>query len=64
MESTIVDCLMQGYSLSDTADYLGHVRQAVSVMFDRAVEKIVARNNQNWEDCYSNRPISQMGWTK
>ena len=49
---------MQGYGLSDIADYLGHARQNTSVMLDRAVAKIVEQNNRSWEECYSDRPAS------
>lgn len=58
-ESKIVDFLMQGYSLGDIADYLGHARQASDTMLNRAVEKIVARNNQRWDLCYGDKPLSQ-----
>ena len=48
---------MQGYGLSDIADYLGHSRQATDILFDRAIDKMVAYNNQRWNECYSDRPF-------
>lgn len=65
MEKAIVGYLMQGYGISDVADYLGHARQTTDTMFDRAVEKIVARNNQSWRDCYEDRPMAEFNrWRK
>lgn len=58
-EAKIVDFLMQGYGLSDIADYLGHARQTSDTMLERAVEKIVAANNQRWDECYGEKPLSQ-----
>ena len=58
-ERKIVDFLMHGYGLSDIADYLGHTRQSAGVMLDRAIEKMVAYNNQRWSECYSEMPISR-----
>lgn len=55
----VVDFLMQGYGLSDIADYLGHARQTSDTIFDRAVEKIVQQNNRRWEECYGDKPLSQ-----
>ncbi len=59
MEGQIVALLMEGYSLSDIADHFGHARQTAGVMFDRAVEKIVAANNTAWEAVYSDRKYSE-----
>ncbi len=65
MEKAIVTFLMQGYGVSDVADYLGHARQTTDTMFDRAVEKIVARNNQLWTECYADRPMAEFSrWRK
>ena len=58
-ERRIVDYLMQGYGISDIADVLGHARQTASILFDRAVEKIIARNNQVWDECYGSRSAAE-----
>lgn len=58
-ENKIVQYLMQGYAISDIAECLGHVRQTSETMFERAVEKIVAKNNADWVACYSDKPMSQ-----
>lgn len=54
MEGQVVAFLMQGYSLSDIAEHFGHARQTAGVIFDRAVEKIVAANNEEWKEVYGN----------
>lgn len=59
-EKLIVSYLMQGYGLSDIAEYLGHARQTSNEMFDRAVEKITAENNRRWEACHSDKPCSAL----
>ena len=59
-EKDIVQYVMQGYSISDVAEYLGQARQTADTVFDRAVEKVVAENNRRWTECYSEKPISRM----
>lgn len=59
LEDQVVGFLMEGYTLSDIADHLGHARQTAGVVLDRAVDKIVAANNAQWEAVYSERKYSE-----
>ncbi len=59
-ELETVQYLMQGYSISDIADYRGQAKQTTDTLFSRAVEKVVAENNRRWMECYSEKPISRM----
>lgn len=59
-ERKIVRYLMEGYGISDIAEYLGHARQTSEEMFARAVDKIVAKNNARWEACRCDRKMSEI----
>lgn len=50
-EQLTVDLLMRGYSLADIADHYRKSRQNFEILLNRAVKKIVKRNNADWEEC-------------
>lgn len=54
-EHLTVDYLMQGYIITDIAEHFGKSRQNFEILFGRAVEKIVSRNNADWEECTGGR---------
>lgn len=54
-EMLTVKLLMQGYILTDIAEHYGKQRQTFNVLFNRAVKKIVRRNNADWEECTGGR---------
>ena len=54
-ERLTVDYLMQGYIITDIAEHFGKSRQNFEILFGRAVEKIVNRNNADWEECTGGR---------
>lgn len=49
-EKLTVDLLMKGYTLRDIADYYRKSRQNFEILMNRAVKKIVKRNNADWEE--------------
>jgi len=59
-EMQIVQYLMQGYAISDIAEYTTRARQTCDEMFSRAVDKIVRKNNANWEACVCDRKYSEL----
>lgn len=54
-ERTAVQYVMRGYTLADIAEHFGKTRQIFEIFFNRAVKKIVKRNNADWEDCTGGR---------
>lgn len=50
LERKTVEFLMYGYSITDIAENFGKTRQSYEIMFKRAVKKIVAKNNKDWEE--------------
>lgn len=49
-ELLTVDLLMKGYTLRDIGEHYGKSRQNFEILMNRAVKKIVKRNNADWED--------------
>lgn len=54
-ERLTVDLLMRGYILTDIAEHYGKSRQNFLILFQRAVKKIVKRNNADWENTTGGR---------
>lgn len=50
LEKKTVEWLMYGYSIKDIADNFGKTRQSYEILFKRAIKKIVAKNNKDWEE--------------
>ena len=50
MERNTVHYLMKGYTLPDIAFHFGKTRQHMEILFKRAVNKIIKRNNMDWEE--------------
>jgi len=50
LEAKTVEWLMYGYSIPDIAENFGKTRQMYEMLLKRAVKKIVARNNADWEE--------------
>ena len=49
-EQLTVDLLMNGYTLTDIAEHYQKSRQNFEILLNRAVRKIVKRNNADWEE--------------
>jgi len=49
-ERQTIDWIMYGYQIKDIAENQGKSRQLYEILFKRAVKKIVARNNKDWEE--------------
>lgn len=49
-EKLTVELLMKGYTLKDIGEHFGKSRQNFEILMNRAVKKIVKRNNTDWEE--------------
>lgn len=49
-ERMTVDYLMKGYTLRDIANHYGKARQHLEILMNRAVKKIVKRNDFEWHE--------------
>lgn len=54
-ELLTVGLLMKGYTLRDIGEHYGKSRQNFEILMNRAVKKIVKRNNADWEECTGGR---------
>lgn len=50
LEQKTVEFLMYGYTISDIAENFGKSRSLYDILFKRAIKKIVAANNREWEE--------------
>lgn len=53
-ERTVINTIMFGYSFNDVADSKNTSVQAVNQLFNRAVDKVVKRNNLDWQNFHCN----------
>lgn len=60
-EKLTVDLLMKGYVLRDIAEHYGKSRQNFEILMNRAIKKIVRRNNMDWEE-YTGGRIDDGEW--
>lgn len=61
IQRNTVDMLMQGYGLGDIAAIRGIHRQSVQDQLNRAIERIIAENNQRWAATQQKRMHSLTG---
>lgn len=55
MQLRIVDLIMMGWTERDISEVYGGTREGVAMMFKRAVEKIVRKNNEEWKRVWSKK---------
>lgn len=47
-QRAVIELMMRGWTIQDIADETGNIKSSIKRLFDRAVLKLIEKNNERW----------------